>query len=107
MLHLTDHDFATETEGRVAIIDLWAPWCGPCLAFAPVFEAVAAELGDDVLFAKVNVDENPAIAQRFGVQSIPTLLVLGTDGDVLRRAVGAMSRPQFERVVGDALSSAA
>lgn len=107
MLQLTDHNFSTETEGRLTIVDMWAPWCGPCLAFAPVFEAVAADHGDDILFAKVNVDDNIGLAGRFEILSIPTLLVLGPDGTEKRRLVGALSRAQFEHVVADVRSTAA
>jgi thioredoxin 1 len=107
MLELTDQDFQAETEGRLTIVDLWAPWCGPCRAFAPIFEAVAAEHGDEILFAKCNVDENPATARRLDVQGVPTLLVLGPDGNQITRVVGTVSCSQFERVVGDAVSAAA
>lgn len=75
--------------GRTAVVDFWAPWCPPCRALAPTVEALAAER-DDVLVGKLDVDDHPAIAQRYGVQNIPTVLVF-RDGRLAGRSVGLVS----------------
>jgi thioredoxin 2 len=76
------------------LIDFWAPWCGPCRMMAPEFERAAAQLEPAVRLVKVNVDEEPALAQRYRVQSIPTL-VLAFQGRELARAAGARSAAQL------------
>ena len=85
--HLTQNNFeATVSEGQV-LIDFWAPWCGPCRMQAPVLEALEAELGGSVKICKVDVDEEPDLARRFRVMSIPTLVVM-QDGKVKTTRVG-------------------
>ena len=89
----------THTSSKPTVIDMWAPWCGPCQQFGPIFEAVATELSDKYTFAKVNVDDAPKIAQRFGVMSIPTVIVLSTSGDVIANWVGARSSTQLREAL--------
>ena len=81
--HLTEQNFDSAVASGVCVVDFWAPWCGPCRMQGPIFESVAAET-EGAKFFKVNVDEAPAVAGRFGVQSIPTILVLkdGVETDV-------------------------
>ena len=90
---VTDANFAVEVERSplLVLLDMWAPWCGPCGMVAPVIEELAAEMAGRVRVAKLNVDENPATAARFGVQSIPTLLLL-KGGRELDRIVGVQSK---------------
>jgi thioredoxin len=76
------------------LLDMWAPWCGPCRMVAPVVEELAAEMAGRVRVAKLNVDENPAIATRFQVRSIPTLLVL-KGGREMERIVGVQPKSEI------------
>ena len=92
-------------SGIPLLIDFWAPWCGPCRMMAPEFEHAAALLEPAVRLVKVNVDEEPALAARFRVQSIPTL-ALAFGGSELARAAGARSAPQLVEWTRAALAQA-
>jgi thioredoxin 1 len=89
----TFDEFVT-TADRPVVVDFWAEWCGPCKMIAPVLEELAAEQQDRLQVAKVNVDENPELARRFEVMSIPTLLVLA-GGQPKARIVGARGKAQL------------
>ena len=87
----------TAAEGLV-MVDFWAEWCGPCRAVAPVLDDIAAGSGGRVTLMKVNVDENPGLAARYEIRSIPTILFV-KDGEVVDRVVGAVPRATLERVI--------
>lgn len=98
---LTDATFTDSTAGKTVVIDFWADWCGPCKQFAPVFSKVSADY-DDVVFAKVDVDANPGLAQTFGVTAIPTLVVL-RNNQVLHSKAGAMNEKTLRSTIAKAL----
>jgi thioredoxin 2 len=95
---VTDSNFAAEVEQSPlpVLLDMWAPWCGPCRMIAPVIEQLAGELAGRVKVAKLNTDENPMTASRFSVRSIPTLLVI-KDGREVDRLVGALPKQEILR----------
>lgn len=96
IVNLSSSTFDETVAGgdRPVVVDFWAEWCGPCKAIAPILTELAEELGDQVQIAKLNVDDNPDIAMRYNVMSIPTLLVFN-GGDVQKRLVGAKGKGQL------------
>jgi len=101
---VTDANFAQEVEESPlpVLLDIWAPWCGPCRMIAPVIEQLAGELAGRVKVAKLNSDENQMTASRYNVRSIPTLLVL-KDGKEIDRIVGALPKQEILRRLEGAL----
>jgi len=77
------------------IVDLWAPWCGPCKALAPTLEDIAAEYDGKIKIVKVNIDENPTVASNYNVMSIPTLLIF-KEGNIEGQIVGLVSKSKIE-----------
>src|SRR5438445_6083475 len=98
LVNLTAETFneAVETNG-IVILDFWAPWCGPCKSFGPTFEA-AAEKHPDITFAKINTEEEQALAAHFNIRSIPTLMAL-RDNVLVFNQSGAMTAKQFEELI--------
>jgi len=101
-----DDDFAEVAEqGRLPVlVDLWATWCGPCRMVSPALERLATERAGLIKLVKVDIDTAPAIARRFGVQAVPTLLIL-RDGEVAARQAGAAPLPTLRSWVDGALGS--
>ncbi|MBR4883815.1 MAG: thioredoxin [Lentisphaeria bacterium] len=89
--HLTEADFEKETAEKVCLLDFWATWCGPCQMFAPILDETAAALPDDILVAKIDVDQNPGLAIKFGVRSIPSIFIV-KDGKVVKSFMGVQTK---------------
>lgn len=101
---IDDSSFGRVVAGeKPVVVDFWAPWCGPCRQIAPVIESLASSRSD-VVFAKLNVDENPVVSARYRVSGIPTLLFF-RDGEEKGRIVGAVGKPQIEQAIAQYLSS--
>ncbi len=92
-LNATDQNFKSEIidSGKVALVDFWAAWCGPCQMLGPVIEQLAGDYDGKAVIAKLNVDENPNIAAEYGIRSIPTMLIF-KNGEVVDQMVGALPK---------------
>lgn len=103
-VHVTDAAFEKTVLNSTipVIVDFWAPWCGPCKMVAPTLEKLAKENAGKVLIAKVNTDENPEWAMKYGVQGIPTMLFV-SGGKIIHRQVGALPEPVLRTVVSQFL----
>ncbi len=102
-----DADFDEATAGRWTAVDLWAPWCGPCRRFMPAFEQAAATMATDggsVAFARVNVDDNPEVAARMAVKSIPTVILFNPEGVEVARTTGIPDADDLKALVALASS---
>jgi thioredoxin 1 len=103
-VHLTERNFdeALVAAQGLMMVDFWAEWCGPCRAIAPVLDELARSSGGKVTLAKVNVDENPGLAARYGIRSIPTVLFV-KQGKVVDQIIGAVPKVQLQKKL-DALA---
>jgi len=106
-IHVTDAEFEAKVlkSDTPVIVDFWAPWCGPCRMIAPALEELAKEYDGKVVIAKVNTDENPQWAMKYGVQGIPTMLFV-KDGELVDRMVGAAPKPSIQQRVDNLLAAA-
>jgi thioredoxin 1 len=97
---VTDAEFdqAILNAGKPAFVDFWAPWCGPCRIIGPLVEELAPNYEGRAIIAKMNVDENPGVASKFGVTSIPTLMMF-KDGKLVDRRVGAIPKGELQKFI--------
>ena len=97
-LHLTEATFDEELarHAGIMLVDFWAEWCAPCRMVAPVLEELVTESGGTLTLAKVNVDDSPGVAARYGIRSIPTILFV-KDGKVLDQVIGAVPKSQLKK----------
>ncbi|MGM3162273.1 thioredoxin TrxA [Dickeya undicola] len=97
IIHLTDDSFETDVlqSEHVTLVDFWADWCGPCKMIAPILDEIANEFEGKLQVAKLNIDENPATAPKYGIRGIPTLLLF-KNGEVAATKVGALSKGQLK-----------
>ena len=96
LINITDEEFEDSIlkNSGVCLVDFWAEWCGPCKQISPILEEIASEENNDITIAKINIDENPNTPPKFGIRSIPTL-ILFKDGSVHAQKLGAMSKKQL------------
>ena len=99
IMHLTKDNFDSVTSSGLVLVDFWATWCGPCRMQAPILEELDEQLNGKVKICKLDVDDEPAIAQRFGVMSIPTLMVF-RNGEMRSKEVGVHTVEQLMTMLG-------
>lgn len=106
VIELQDQTFETEVEGGegIVVVDFWAPWCAPCRMVAPVIESLAEEYEGRVRFGKLNVDESPGVASRYGIRSIPTIGIF-RDGEAVNGVVGAVPKQVLIQAIEEVMSA--
>jgi len=104
IIELNDANFDSEVihSDTPVLVDFWAPWCGPCRAVAPIVEEISSSYAGKVKVGKLNVDDNQQITMKFGIRSIPTLIVF-KGGQAVEQIIGAVPKGEIERAVGKAL----
>ncbi len=108
LMEVTDSNFDAEVlkSDTPVLVDFWAPWCGPCKAIGPIVEQLSESFSGKVKFAKCNVDDNPGTPGKYGIQSIPTLMIF-KGGQVADQVVGMTGKGQLEKTINGVLSGAA
>ena len=103
-ISVTDDSFEADVlkADKPVVVDFWAEWCGPCKQIAPALDEIAAEMADQIVVAKVNIDDNPGTPGKYGVRGIPTLLLF-KDGEIVSQKVGAVPKNQLVEWVQSAL----
>ena len=103
-IELTKDNFAEHTQSGVALVDFWAPWCGPCRMLSPVIDKLTEEFEGKAKICKVNTDEQEELSAQFGIRSIPTMLFVPMDGQP-QMAAGAASKTEMKKVIDEILLS--
>ncbi|MDD5155712.1 MAG: thioredoxin [Candidatus Omnitrophica bacterium] len=103
-IHLTDESFKKEVmeSDLPALVDFWAPWCGPCRMVSPIIDELAKEYSKKLKVCKLNVDESPRVATQYGVMSIPTLIFF-KNGKIMEQIVGALNKVELKRKIEENL----
>ncbi|TAN09965.1 MAG: thioredoxin TrxA [Burkholderiaceae bacterium] len=103
--HVSDSSFETEVlkSDKPVLVDFWAEWCGPCKSIAPTLDELATDYGERLQIAKVNVDENQAIPAKFGIRSIPTLMIF-KKGELADSRIGALTKAQLSKFIDQQLA---
>ncbi|MDC7221693.1 MAG: thioredoxin [Spirochaetales bacterium] len=98
VVNVTDENFDKLIEKGIVLVDFWAPWCGPCRMQGPIVERLAESMGDKAVISKMNVDEQQQAAQKYGVSSIPTIMVF-KDGEMAKQYVGVQSEDVLQATI--------
>ncbi len=100
----TDSNFDESVKkNKISVVDFWAEWCGPCRMITPIIEELSTEMADDALIGKVNVDHNPQVSAKFGIRSIPTILIL-KDGEIVDKQVGVITKQALQDKIKAAMA---
>jgi thioredoxin len=104
MIEVEDSSFDTDVLGadKPVLVDFWAPWCGPCKAIGPIVEELSQTFGEQVIFAKCNVDNNPVTPSKFGIKAIPTLIFF-KEGNVVDQITGMVAKSKLEEAINKVL----